>query len=76
VPDKNSVADSAKKTAIATEAQIVPTVNAVLSNTQTISGTKTFAISPLVPEKSAAPVKTNTTAIATEAQLLGANVWQ
>jgi hypothetical protein len=75
VPAKNSAADSTKTTAIATEAQIVPTVNSVLSNTQTISGRKTFAISPTVPSKSV-KAGNNATTIATEAQVYAANVWQ
>jgi hypothetical protein len=76
VPAKNSVADDTKTTAIATEAQIVPTINNVLANDQTISGSWTFSTAPLVPAKSSMPSSTKTTAIATEAQVLAANVWQ
>jgi hypothetical protein len=43
--------------------------------TEEISGTKTFAISPLVPSKATA-AGNNSTVIATEAQVYAANVWQ
>ncbi|MDR1322925.1 MAG: hypothetical protein LBK68_00640 [Candidatus Margulisbacteria bacterium] len=75
VPGKSTAAGSSNSTVIATEAQIVSTVNAALNTkvsltgNQTIEGTKTFKVSPVVPPKSTA-AGNNPTVIATETQVL------
>jgi hypothetical protein len=68
VPIKDTTAGE-NPTAIATEAQIVKTVNDKLSSDQTIDGGWTFAVSPAVPSKDTVAGRTNSTAIATEAQV-------
>jgi hypothetical protein len=83
VPGKDTAAGSSNSTVIATEAQIVTTINTALASkvsrtgnvTEDISGKKTFKVSPEVPSKST-PAGNNPTVIATETQVYNANVWQ
>jgi hypothetical protein len=78
VPGKSAAVVEAdtNSTAIATEAQVVKTVNGMFTSAQTVSGKWTFnpvynKTAPVVPGKNTevAEADTNSTAIATEAQV-------
>jgi hypothetical protein len=68
VPSKDTAAGD-NPAAIATEAQVVKTVNDELAGDQTISGKWTFAVSPRVPPKDTAVSRGDSTVIVTEAQV-------